>query len=151
MRTVVGSIVGGQFRVTLFSLCLWLNMKHKIHQAIFYGACPHVMDWPSTSPDLNLIEQPYGILKPKVENEGDGVSLLLAPCHTNYWNFELSVDIFTKQGRFPSHSWLSIELFWGESKCTLLYKLNTKCPFFDVVQWEDIIKRLQKCDGFAHF
>ncbi len=49
-----------------------------------------------------------------------------------------------------------VKLFWGDSKCTLLYKLYTvysllyivaKCHFFSVVTWKDIIKYLQKCEG----
>ncbi len=49
-----------------------------------------------------------------------------------------------------------VELFWGDSKFTLLYKLYTllyivaKCHLFSVVTWKDI-KYLQKCEGCTHF
>ncbi len=56
------------------------------------------------------------------------------------------------------HYWLCIELFWGESKCTLLYKLYTyyftlyqSVISSGVVTWKDIIKYLQKCERCTHF
>ncbi len=54
-----------------------------------------------------------------------------------------------------------VELFWGDSKFTLLYKLYftlysllyivAKCHFFSVVTWKDIIKYLSKYEGYTHF
>ncbi len=43
-----------------------------------------------------------------------------------------------------------VELFWGDSKFTLLYKLYTSCHFFSVVTWKDI-KYLQKYEECTHF
>ena len=49
-------------------------------------------------------------------------------------------------------------IFWGENKLTLLYKLHThrllfivsKCYFVSVVPWRDLLKYLQKCEGYIH-
>ncbi len=77
------------------------------------------------------------------------------------WLIGPNLEIFTQGcthfcGQWFRHWWLCVELFWGDSKCTLLYKLYTllyivaKCHFFSVVTWKDIIK-LQKCEGCTHF
>ncbi len=50
--------------------------------------------------------------------------------HKKYWHFGPNLDFFTQEcthfccQRFR-HEWLCVELFWGDSKFTLLYKLYT--------------------------
>ncbi len=50
--------------------------------------------------------------------------------HTKYWHFGPKLYLFTMGcthfcGQRSRHYWLCVELFWGDSKFTLLYKLYT--------------------------
>ena len=83
--------------------------------------------------------------------------------HTKYWQLTWCMLILTTFPKECTHFcwqgfsfwWLYLELFWGENKLTLLYKLHTdivsKCHFVSVVPWRDILKYLQKCEGCTHF
>ncbi len=82
-----------------------------------------VMDWPNMSPDLNPIERLWGILKRKVEECKVSNIHQLRDVVMEEWKRTPVATCEALASGLDING--CVELFWGDSKFTLLYKLYT--------------------------
>ncbi len=102
---------------------MWGILKHKVEERKVLTSTSSVMEPVMEERKRTPVETCEALVnslpkrvKAVLENNGG---------HTKYWHFGPNLDIFTNECSHFCGQWLCVELLWGDSKCTLLYKLYT--------------------------